>query len=159
MTSNLALGSPNVPSPPVFARAHVLQASAALLAELKASFGDSQRALLRLDLAGIEHGTRDQWRLQRALQILWGVTEGGQDEGLRSGVDIGPDRADAAALRAAVLEVLQLGRVQAVLLARAQRSLRMISHRVAGPHANYQAPASPASATPAGNCMGPQETI
>jgi hypothetical protein len=111
-----------------------------LLAELEGSLEAGQRALLSRDLGGLERATGEQIGLQRSLQTLWSQNgEPGQDD--VPGNDVPPvDPALAAGLRAALWRVLYLGRVQAALLTRAQRSLRMLSNLLAGPTASYAAP-------------------
>jgi hypothetical protein len=121
------------------------EAGGALLGELESSLQSSQRALLARDLAGIEQHTGEQIRLRRALEILW-------SQNLPQASDPMPfdsmlndpmpyARAGASELRLAQMRVLHLGRVQAALLARAQRRARMLSHLFAGPGASYAPPA------------------
>jgi hypothetical protein len=121
------------------------EAGGALLGELESSLQSSQRALLARDLAGIEQHTGEQIRLRRALEILW-------SKNLPQASDPMPfdsmlndpmpyARAGASELRLAQMRVLHLGRVQAALLARAQRRARMLSHLFAGPGASYAPPA------------------
>src|SRR5580658_1042792 len=114
-----------------------LQASLLLLDELEASLQAGQRALLSHDVTGLEQQTAEQVRLRGSLQALWSQAK------LSSlpASDSKPfDRAWGAELGLAQMRVLQLGRVQAALLARAQRSLRMLSHLLAGPGAGYAHP-------------------
>lgn len=133
-------------------------AALALLGELEASLRASQKALLARDAEGIERGTREQVGLQRALAPLWA-----QDVGRPAGGDSWRRAATpqckpalAAALLAAQWRVLHLGRVQAGLLARAQRTLRMISNLLAGPEAVYGLP--PESLVPATRQAGARQT-
>jgi hypothetical protein len=124
-------------------------AALALLSELEASLRASQKALLARDAEGIEQGTREQVGLQGALARLWAqdaARPAGSDSWRRAGTPR-CEPALAAALLAAQWRVLHLGRVQAGLLARAQRTLRMISNLLAGPEAVYGLP--PGSSVPA----------
>ncbi|MGA1985060.1 MAG: hypothetical protein ABSG72_02235 [Candidatus Sulfotelmatobacter sp.] len=116
------------------------EAGVALLGELESSLEASQHALLARDLAGIERHTGEQVRLRRALEILWSQNslEGSDRVPIHPMLSV---RAGAAEFGAAELRVLQLGRVQAALLRRAQRWSRMLSHVLAGPGAGYAAPA------------------
>ena len=113
----------------------------------------------RLDLPGIEQHTSEQTRLHRELEILWSQNGPSQDSALAS--DSKPfEPAWVAELGPAQLRVLQLGRVQAALLVRAQRRLRMLSHLLAGPGAGYAPPSSNSTAAwqPAGRAAsGGQE--
>jgi hypothetical protein len=106
----------------------IAQAWLSLLAELEASLQASQRALLDRDVACLEQSSGEQIRLLHALEIFWPSprNDPAQD-----------DSALAAELRAAQMRVLHLGRVQAALLARAQRWLRTIENLLAGPATNY----------------------
>jgi hypothetical protein len=144
--------------------AAMARAAVALLAELEASLVASQRSLLSRDLEGLERATSEQIGLHRSLQTLRShdsaQSNGAQNDGAQSndaqkndaapGNDAPPlDPALAAGLRAAQWRVLYLGRVQAALLTRAQRSLRMLSNLLAGPAASYAAPSYPAPSYPA----------
>jgi hypothetical protein len=124
------------------------RASLALLHDLETSLESSQRALLRGDAAGVETGTSEQRRLQRALEILW-ATNGSHLRG-RDPENVGraaeicwarpatESRSELAGqLRSAQMRVLHLGRVQAVLLRRAQRSLVVLGNLLAGTGACY----------------------
>jgi hypothetical protein len=116
----------------------------ALLLQLEASLQASQIALLARDLARIEQGTRDQIRLLQELEILSapgrGLEEG--SPGKRNSCAPSSDGPLTAELRAAQLRVLHLGRVQTALLVRGERSLRILSHLVAGAQSNYGPPAA-----------------
>jgi len=121
--------------------AELIQASMAILGELESSLLIGQKALLARDLAGVEQATREQIRLRRALEVLWArdvLHPRNSDPTSRS--EPGCESPLATGLRAAQLRVLHLGRVQAALLARARRSLRMISNLLAGPEAIYGLP-------------------
>jgi hypothetical protein len=117
----------------------------ALLQELARSLHAGQQALLSRDLLSLELNTQTQHRLCQALEILW-TQKAATPSSYRPGSPNGPDGALAVRLRAAQWQVLQLGRVQAALLIRAQRSLRMIVHLRAGLEATYSAPHLPLGA-------------
>lgn len=121
----------------------------ALLAELECSLEAGQRALLSRDLAGLERATSEQIGLHRSLQAL------GSQNGAPKNDATPLDPALAAGLRAAQWRVLYLGRVQAALLTRAQRSLRMLSNLLAGPGASYAAPNYSAPGYAASGYAGP----
>ena len=117
-----------------------------LLRDLEASLGGSLQALLALDLAGIEQGTREQVGLVRELQRYPemrmprpGQTgerrEGGTQE---TGAEVPTwSREMAEDVRHCEEAVLQAARVQAALLARARRKLRILANMLAGPSLNY----------------------
>jgi hypothetical protein len=120
---------------------------------LEASLEATQKAVLARDLAELEQGTRDQMRLQRALAILWA----------EYGMPTQPSPSTTAWLqsfapqfaaewRAAQMRTLQLARVQAALLARAQRSLTMIANLLAGPESSY-------GSNPAALAAGPRSPV
>jgi len=119
------------------------------LLELEASLLSSQEALLARDLAGVEQGTCEQVRLQRALEILRPCEAAQTSDSERT-------RASSE-LRAAAIRILHLGRVQAALLDRAQRSLRMISNLLAGPEASYGPPLCGSDINPGHREIGPTE--
>jgi hypothetical protein len=133
--------------------AAIAHAAGALLAELECSLEVSQRALLCHDLEGLERATCEQIGLRRSLEIL--ESEHRASDGAAPQIDPEIDPGVTAGLRAARWRVLYLGRVQAALLRRAQRSLRIVSHRLAGPEASYAAPVYSASALapPAGSAV------
>jgi hypothetical protein len=134
--------------------AAIAAAASALLAEMERSLEGSQRALLSRDLEGLERATREQIALRRSLQVLWPETlvsrslmshtqvsqTAGPDVRAQDRPALQLDPSLAAGLRAAEWRVLYLGRVQAALLTRTQRSLRIVSHRLAGSTASYAAP-------------------
>jgi len=117
-----------------------------LLRDLEASLGGSRQALLELDLAGIKQGTREQVGLVRELQKFpemrmprLGRTgdrrEGGTQE---TGAEVPTwSRETAEDVRRCEEAVLQAARVQAALLARARRKLRILANMLAGPSLNY----------------------
>ena len=106
-----------------------------LLGELETSLRFSQAVLLTRDVARIEHLTEEQEGLRRRLTAGFPLSD--------SEFPLVGD----AAMQALLERVLHLGRVQMVLLARAQRTLQMIAHLTAEPHFEYghiagRAPAS-----------------
>ena len=116
--------------------AEIAQASRALLGELEASLQASQSALLAHDVARLEECTCEQIGLQRSLEILWEAAHPpGSDAAQHDLAQY--DLRLSAELRAAQIRVLRLGRVQAALLSRAQRWLRMVSNLLAGPEVSY----------------------
>jgi hypothetical protein len=126
--------------------------SLALLQELEASLEQSQRALLKRDLAGIEQGTREQIGLQQALAALWAsaapaVPAVPEDQRAADpAISFGPlsfglrESNLAPTVLAAQRRVLHLGRVQAAVLSRARQSLKMIFYLAAGPQTTYGPP-------------------
>lgn len=128
------------------------RARLALMRELEASVVGSRKALLGLDLAGIEHGTREQAGLLPAIAAT-----------MRSGVTPCPSERPAAqpkedqrGVSACALEleleldlalekelhesgerILEAVRLQAALLARARAKLRVLANMLAGPSADY----------------------
>jgi hypothetical protein len=158
--------SPSAKPSPRRSSAEIAQASRALLGELEASLQASQDALLAHDVARLEECTCEQIGLRRSLEILWDAAHPpGSDP---AQYDLAQyDLRLSAELRAAQMRVLRLGRVQAALLGRAQRWLRMVSNLLAGPEASYAPPPSarmaqypawpPASSGPSDNTRTRQE--
>jgi hypothetical protein len=105
-----------------------------LLRELEASLLRSRKALLALDLTGIEQGTREQIGLVRAM------ASSGQLE-IKMRTEKNDSLADsqeiATELKRCVARVLQASRVQAALLDRMQRKLRILGNMLAGPSSIY----------------------
>jgi len=129
------LRTPGRLSPP--SPSELVRARLAILGELENSLEASQKALLARDLEGIEQGTREQLGFERAFAGL-----GAHDAALRGDLAGGSARTQAgadlvSALRSAEMRVLHLARVQAALLARAQRSARIMANLLAGPQAAY----------------------
>jgi hypothetical protein len=94
-----------------------------LLGELEASLRTAQQALLSHDLAGLQLATEEQSKLRCSLADLWCRQT--------------PGAAWEPALVSAQARVLHLARVQAALLARAQRRVRMLANLRAGSDAPY----------------------
>ena len=112
-----------------------------LLSDLERCLKINQRALLGRDLDEIERGTVDLIHLQKVLARI-SDSEPGSSSGEIDGVNrisLPWETHDAA------IRTFQLGRVQQVLLQRAQQSLRMVSYLLAGPHVSY-APVTTSSA-------------
>lgn len=120
----------------------IILARLALLAELETSLLASHRALLAREISSLEKHTAEQMRLHRALAVLPAPRS---HSSANSSVSCRP--ALAAELRAAEQRVLQLGRVQAALLVRAQRWLRTVAHLLAGVGKTYAPPCGMAGTT------------
>jgi hypothetical protein len=111
------------------------------MGELEASLHRSQRALLALDLAGIERGTCEQVGLVRELHVLLrGKTA------LPANARLGENRMPAFVastpelkeqLRASAKRILNLARLQAALLVRARWKLRIVANMLAGTSGTY----------------------
>lgn len=100
----------------------------ALTRQIEASLHFRRKALLALDLMGIEAGTREQIFLAQALA---GAMQ-------RCGPACGspaPDR--VAALRECQKRIRDEARLQAALLSRAQSKIRMLANVLAGPSVDY----------------------
>jgi hypothetical protein len=110
--------------------AEIAQAQLGLLADLEASLGASQQAVLSRDLQRLEQLTAEQQRLRQALALAL------ERDPFHGTLELAPD-ALTTAVRSAQERVLHLGRVQLLLLAHAQRSLQVLSHLLAGPQAPY----------------------
>ena len=137
LPTDAALRSPQSPSAEPSLRrgsAEIAQASRALLGELEASLQASQNALLAHDVTRLEERTCEQIGLRRSLDILWDAAHPPGSDPAQHDLRL------SAELRAAQMRVLRLGRVQAALLGRAQRWLRMVSNLLAGPEASYAPP-------------------
>src|SRR5579864_4766990 len=119
----------------------------ALLLELEKSLERSCTALLEGDLAMIDRATWEQARLCAALVPLMK-----QDNGTRSG-ESNPEPPTAAALRQAQTRVLDQARVQAALLVRAQRALKIVSNLLSAPLLTYESAVNPACVTYAKACQ------
>jgi len=106
-----------------------------VLRELEASLQASQRALLNRDVSELEQHTSEQVRLQKTLTSLWSCDAHSMaSDPACSDVEL------AVEVRAALIRVQHLSRIQAALVARAQQSLRIIENLLAGPQANYAPP-------------------
>jgi hypothetical protein len=134
-----------------------LQTRLALMRRMYASLIGSREALLALDLAGIEQGTREQVEL--SLQLEEQIERGGASgENIRTltGHSAGGSKARTTELdselekelRHGEHEVLQALRLQAALLVRARSKLRVLSNMLAGPSVNYGPPLTRSRALP-----------
>jgi hypothetical protein len=109
----------------------------ALLHMLEASLRASQAALLSRDLNGLKRSTDEQKRLYRELRALGPPPAPCP---LAEGFAIMKPTGDpqrASQLREAQVRILQMGRLQAALLARVQRALTVSANRMAGTATNY----------------------
>jgi hypothetical protein len=112
-----------------------------LLRELEASLQGSRRALLALDLAGLECGTREQvnviGRFEPLLQRQSAAAGSAQD-GYRIFVKPANVSALQTELQQCAHRVREATRLQAALLARAQAKLWVLANMLAGPSATYE---------------------
>jgi hypothetical protein len=112
-----------------------------LLQKLEESIVRGCEAMLKLDLEGIENGTREQLHL---LQEFAGVgpqfAKAARSPAKSSSETAEQGAADARLVKAAALRVIHATRLQLALLARAQRKLRVLAHMLAGPGACYLPP-------------------
>lgn len=120
------------PEEDLAAGAEAEQPCLVLLAELEALLLLSQGALLSRDLAQIEQLTIGEVDLLRALTRFFPE---GNPQPNQSRNHVCPALSDR--VRVARARILHLGRVQAALLRRAQRSAAMIGNLLAGPGAAY----------------------
>jgi hypothetical protein len=112
-----------------------------LIGELEASLHASRKALLALDLAGIERETREQVRSIRNLEDVLARSMAPRVRGscmtkeraVRSGNSPEPEEE----LRRSCQRVLEATRLQAALLARARTKLRVMANMLAGQSVNY----------------------
>ena len=106
----------------------------ALLRQLEASLGRSHQALVALDVAAIEQGTREQQRLCRNLaEAIW-RSKNAADARAEENPALGEElRRDAA-------KVLAAARVQAALLKRSQHKLQVLANMLAGAERTYTSP-------------------
>jgi hypothetical protein len=135
MTASVPIGA--IPHDTSHCDAEFEQAVLALLSELEASLTVSQKALLGRDLKAITTCTEEQTRLVRALAVLLQASLTRREA---PGVAVAPFRPkvkSSLVLIAAEKRVWQLARVQAALLKRAQRSLRILARLLAGPQTSY----------------------
>jgi len=98
-----------------------------LLKDLSSSFRSSQSALLARDIRRIEQLTQEQAEAHRALSSFLETSH--SSGSLPSAIFSGPR---GNAVRLEVWRVLKLGRIQSILLSRAQQSLQTLSHLLAG---------------------------
>jgi hypothetical protein len=111
-----------------------------LMRRLSDNLCRSRQAVVALDLAAIEHGTREQAALSLRLASLIRRMEGGFSAFARGTKteDSGHNLvALGCQLRMMEGEVMQALRVQAALLERAQYKLRVLGNALAGSNVNY----------------------
>ena len=97
----------------------------ALMGELEASLDASRKALLALDLAGIELGTREQIGLLRNLEAVR------QRSTLACPAELEHET------RRCGHRILQAARLQSAILARARAKLRVVANMLAGQSVTY----------------------
>ncbi len=119
----------------------LLRARLALMCELEASLQASRKALLALDLADIECGTRDQIGLTRELEALLQRSRASL-AAERSAEPGAPElRTHAAELEEKLQQsqnrIFDALRLQAALLTRARGKLRVLANMLAGPSVPY----------------------
>jgi hypothetical protein len=112
-----------------------------LLRDLELSLHRSRKALLALDLAGIEFETGEQRRRLRELApLLWpgrelagaGIRLDGEKESASD-----RDPAHGAASLSSAKAILEAARLQAALLRRAQGKMRVLANMLAGSAVTY----------------------
>jgi hypothetical protein len=117
-----------------------------LIGELEASLHASRKALLALDLAGIERETREQVRSIRNLEDVLARSMAPRVRGIWAAKDraLGcsgnPPELESELekeLRRSCHRVLEATRLQAALLARARTKLRVLANMLAGQSVNY----------------------
>jgi hypothetical protein len=140
-----------IPSPAARERADaLLWAGIAVMGELQASLHSSRKAVLALDLDGIEQETGKQAGLIREFESLerrgvgMPATESKKQRVERE-EDVPPARLAATPglpeqFRRNADSILQAARLQAALLARAQSKLRVLANMLAGPSVIYGPP-------------------
>lgn len=96
-----------------------------MLSQLEASLHGSRKALLARDLAGVEQETREQRVLAGKIKAILQQRIAPLGSGLEED------------LKQSGKRVLAAGRLQAALLARAQRQLRVLVNMLTDPSATY----------------------
>jgi hypothetical protein len=115
------------------------RAGLVLLFAIETSLQASQRALLAGEVSVLEQHTQEQARLCQAFASLGFASLGWQPASPEHSTP--PETACVAQGHACAQRVLHLGRVQAALLGRAERRLRMIENLQAGLARSYAPPA------------------
>jgi hypothetical protein len=106
-----------------------------LLQKLEASLAASHRALVALDLAAIERGTADQRMLCHTIGLeMRRAIASAEDADAMENSKLSQEWKSRA------WKVLRAGRLQAALLERARRKLRVMANMLAGSQRNYAAP-------------------
>jgi hypothetical protein len=116
-----------------------------LMDQLEASLAGSRQALLALDLAGIERGTREQVvlageieaALRRAIARPAAPRASAEHSAEQRMLRWSARAADLQELRRSENRVLAAARLQAALLVRVQCKLRVLANFLAGPSVNY----------------------
>jgi hypothetical protein len=125
-----------------------LRTRLALMRRMQASLFGSRKALLSLDLAGIEQGTREQVELSMKLEEEIGRAGALADNmGFTARAPKLESELDKD-LRHCEHEVLQALRLQSALLVRARSRLRVLSNMLAGTSVNYGPPLTRSVALP-----------
>src|SRR5229473_6116524 len=120
----------------------LLWARVTLMSELEASLHGGRKALLALDLPGIERGTNEQAGLIREFEallkrdMLTPALEKQPGEEAKAGLIAASPELEEK-LRRSVCRILETARLQTALLARAQRKLRVLANMLAGPSVIY----------------------
>ncbi len=115
--------------------AEPLRGRRALLCELEASLEGSRKALLALDLAAIERGTREQEGLLGEFDVALRQGMKGAAQALEPEPEPEPEPEEE--LRRSGNRILEAARLQAALLARAQCKLRVLANMLAEPSVTY----------------------
>jgi hypothetical protein len=122
-----------------------------LMRELEASLHASRKALLALDLAGIEGETREQGRLMGQLEAVLPPGLAPRARGQQPAEDLervwsahGPELEEE--FRRGCKRILEATRLQAALLARARSKLRVLANMLAGQSVIYGPPGARNSA-------------
>jgi hypothetical protein len=113
-----------------------------LMRQLEASLQRSRKALLALDLAGIERGTGEQVNLVQEFESVLRRSTAPPAIGRQSAEEGGlglPVHASELAreLRRSENRIREAARLQAALLARARSKLRVLANMLAGPSVTY----------------------
>jgi hypothetical protein len=133
----------SIPPPSARERADaLLWARMALLGELEASLLGSRKAVLALDLHGIEGGTTEQVGLIGELNALARRSVAPPATGRRSAEQEAPGLSACSPevdeeLRRSESRIREAVRLQAALLARARCKLRVLANMLAGPSVTY----------------------
>jgi hypothetical protein len=116
----------------------------ALMEGLRASLGHSHQALVGLDLAGIEQGTREQLILIRSLASELRQAQAAETQAAETQVPETRLASDgwelAQELRRSAVKVVEAARLQAALLRRAQHKLVVMANMLAGAERDYGPP-------------------
>ena len=119
----------------------LLRAHLVLMGKLEASLHGSRKALLELDLAGIEGGTGDQIAMMREFGLLLQQTTAAVVSERSAELSVSGVPADLPGMDAEVREsqhrIANALRLQAALLARTQSKLRILANMLAGPTVSY----------------------